>query len=298
MTVFCFITIICFHVVVVLFNIEKMADNNAEWSDWEEEEINELLQRLESENENSAEKRVNELSEAMRRSRETENLRHLSVKINNRRLGARLKANSMERVEVPADRNCFFRAASLHLNEDTEDLRQNLCIYMMENVAEYINFLNIDAGLNSAEKLQFARAKIDKIRRPGQFNSEANDILPLVLADYCNRRVKIFTTRIKQAINIKPRANHQSSIFHPIYLALPLQVGVPEHYDGAIAVKQHIYSMFNPGWPSPATSTLNHPSHPNHCHHLHSNKKCHHPPNHHLPWNRLTYNHRLLHHHH
>ena len=179
---------------------------------------------------------ASELSEALRRSGERENLRQLSLQINNKRLNSRLKANSMERVEIPADGNCFFRAASLHLNEDAEDLRQNLCHFMERNVENYIQFLNIDPSLSEADKLHVARAKIGVMRQSGQFDSETNDILPLVLAEYCQRRLKIFTSRAKQAvINVKPRSNIMSSVFQPIYLALlapPLQTGIAENYEG------------------------------------------------------------------
>ena len=156
----------------------------------------------------------------------------------------------MERFEVPADGNCFFRAASLHLDHDETSLRAALCNHMEDNLQNYIGFFSTEGSLTEEEKVQAAKTQIEMIRQPGQWNSQANDILPFALANYSNRRVKIFSSRRNQpVINVRPSTPH--SIFQPICLALLAPpIGIPEHYDGCVAVKRHIYSMFNP---SPGT---------------------------------------------
>ena len=51
-----------------------------------------------------------------------------------------LAANAMYSVDVPADGNCFFEAASMHLHVSSLSLRQDICDFMDQNVADYIVF--------------------------------------------------------------------------------------------------------------------------------------------------------------
>ncbi|WP_419602189.1 OTU domain-containing protein, partial [Thiolapillus sp.] len=79
---------------------------------------------------------------------------------------------------MPADGNCFFRAASLHLDHDETSLRAALCNHMEDNLQNYIGFFSTEGSLTEEEKVQAAKTQIEMIRQPGQWNSQANDILP------------------------------------------------------------------------------------------------------------------------
>ncbi|KAK7101107.1 hypothetical protein V1264_011043 [Littorina saxatilis] len=66
---------------------------------------------------------------------------HYKVRLHNKRLNRHLTNNGMEKCPVYADGNCFFKAASLHLQpHDTVSLRAALCQHLRRNIQHDISF--------------------------------------------------------------------------------------------------------------------------------------------------------------
>jgi len=79
------------------------------------------------------------------------------------------------------------------------------------------------------------------------WDSNSNDILPWALANFTNRRVKIFSSKLNTPHwDITPTltCGQSSSIFSPIYLALVAPRGQPAHYDGCLIRRRSIYTEF------------------------------------------------------
>ena len=174
-------------------------------------------------------------------------LRRLGIHLHNRRLDELLKHNGMERVPVYPDGNCFFTAASFHLlNSDRTSLREELCFHIDENINYYKDFFP-SSGDDEEERTQQVNASVEKLRQNGVWDSDGNDIVPLVLANYTGRRVKIFSSKLDKPVwDITPslKTGMTTSVFCPIYLAFLSPRGQPAHFDGCLAKRRHIYTEF------------------------------------------------------
>ncbi|KAK7089115.1 hypothetical protein V1264_024171 [Littorina saxatilis] len=182
------------------------------------------------------------LSAAIDASRTENNLRQLALRINNEKLNRRLEVNGMERQEVSADGNCFFKAASLHLAaHDEVTLRETLCQHIVQNIHIYMEYFPDCSSAN------FAIQDLSNMLLSGTWNLKFNDALPLALANLTGRRVKIFTSKQEPATwDVTPTV---TSVKHdeasPIYLAMLAPTGQPEHYDGCLAKRRHISSVWD-----------------------------------------------------
>ncbi|KAK7504907.1 hypothetical protein BaRGS_00003935, partial [Batillaria attramentaria] len=143
------------------------------------------------------------------------------------------------RERVYADGNCFFKSAALHIrSQDDTALRQSLCNHIAENIHSYWGFF---PNCSSPDE---ALQQIIAIRGSGIWDTAVNDVLPLALANFTGRRIKIFTSKQDpDVINVKLTMCN-GDVFQPIYLAYLAPSGLPEHYDGCIAKKRHLYTLF------------------------------------------------------
>ena len=82
-----------------------------------------------------------------------------------------------------------------------------------------------------------SRQRIQQLKTPGTQGTDVNDLLPLALANFIGRRVKIFCRGKACPISDVILTVEQLSIFNPIYLALFVPIGKPEHCDGCILSK-------------------------------------------------------------
>ena len=181
------------------------------------------------------------MAAAVTATRHQANLQEIAINIHNIRLNRLLSINGMERKPVYGDGNCFFKAASFHLaTHDETTLRQALCDHLMQHVLFYLGFFS---NCHSAHQ---ARQVITCIRAPGVWNTTANDVFPLALANFTGRRVKNFTSKKQQpVVGITPSMPGVTcSVFQPVYMALLAPAGMPEHYDGCLAMHRHLYNVF------------------------------------------------------
>ena len=74
--------------------------------------------------------------------------------------------------------------------------------------------------------------RIQQLKTPGTQGTDVNDLLPLAFNNFIRRRVKIFCSRKACPISDAIPTIEQLSIFNPIYLALFVPTGQPEHGDG------------------------------------------------------------------
>ncbi|XP_070182460.1 uncharacterized protein [Littorina saxatilis] len=169
-------------------------------------------------------------------------LRQTAFTVHEKRLDTVLLHNGIQRVSIPADGNCFFSAAALHLiGHDHQSLREMLCHHMEDKICLYEGFFETQGN----NKRRSALERIHCLTRNGAWNTEANDILPLALANFTKRRIKIFTSKMNiPHFDIVPSTG-KASIFKPIYLALLAPRGQPAHYDGClIKGGRSIYTEF------------------------------------------------------
>ena len=181
------------------------------------------------------------MAAAVTATRPQANLQKIATNIHNIRLNRLLSINGMERKPVYGDGNCFFKAASFHLaTHDETTLRQALCDHLMQHVLFYLGFFS------NCHSAQQARQVKTCMRAPGVWNTTANDVVPLALANFTGRRVKLFTSKKQQpVVGITPSMPGVTcSVFQPVYMALLAPAGMPEHYDGCLAMHRHLYNVF------------------------------------------------------
>ncbi|XP_070212669.1 uncharacterized protein [Littorina saxatilis] len=102
-------------------------------------------------------------------------------------------ANGFYKVNVPSDGNCFFDSASRHLDGmDPLALRAYLCDHMENSFAAYLDFLSCEEDDNERYLSYFYN--VGQLRNPGTWCNDAADLIPMALADWSGRQVKIFTS--------------------------------------------------------------------------------------------------------
>jgi len=81
------------------------------------------------------------MAKAVAESHTTHQLRRIAFKVHNKRLDNILHHNGIERIVIPADGDCFFSAAALHLiQHDRLSLREALCFHMEHRMEDYLGF--------------------------------------------------------------------------------------------------------------------------------------------------------------
>ena len=127
---------------------------------------------------------------------------------------------------------CFFESVSAHLDGiDAMVLRSCLCDYLDSNFAAYIEFLMGDTDNENDRYLRYF-LNVEQLRTPGTWSNDAGDLLPLALADWSRRTVKIFTSNLyRPVIIVHPQdINNESQCeITPITLSL-LELEAP-HYE-------------------------------------------------------------------
>lgn len=177
------------------------------------------------------------IQKAKEESRKEDEKRKLTEHVHEKRLDQLLFSNGFIRQNVRPDGNCFFEASILGLVAVTDgrQLRQQLCQHLEENVDEYIGFL----FSRSSRDTDFAFLKayfreIDILRQNGYWSNRAGDFLPLALANWSQRTVRIYSSKPEQpVIEIQPTLGSRVET-EPICLAYTSSPGISEYYDGCI----------------------------------------------------------------
>ena len=158
-----------------------------------------------------------------------------------------LSANGFYRVPVPPFGNCFFEAVLPHLDGiDAKMLRSILCDHLDDNLGEYIDFLPGDISDENETYLRYF-LNVSQLRAEGEWSNDAADLLPLALANYAKRTVKIFTSDLyKPLLIIEPTqvgsgdeggASGGQSLSQPITISL-LELPDRPHYDTVLSLKR------------------------------------------------------------
>ena len=177
------------------------------------------------------------IQQAKEESKEEEERRKMIELQHENRLDQLLFSNGFIRKTVIPDGNCFFEAARMTLGEDysRQHLRQQLCQHLEENVEEYIGFLlNRNANDDDLTFLKAYFKQIETLRQNGYWSNRASDLLPLALANWSQRTVRIYSSKPEQpVIEVQPTlGQHNES--EPVCLAYISSPGISEHYDGCI----------------------------------------------------------------
>ena len=96
-------------------------------------------------------------------------------------------------------------------------------------------FLKFSTEDNFTESYQC----IQQLKTPDTQDTDVSDLLPLLLTYFIRGKVKIFLSWKACLISNVVPIIEQLSIFNPIYLALFIPQGQPEHYDVCIPSKMH-----------------------------------------------------------
>ena len=129
--------------------------------------------------------------------------------------------------------DCFFSAAWLNVVNAVYafSLRMQLCKHKKDKL--HVDQLKKNTFQFSTED-DFSEScqRIQQLETPGTQGTDINNLLPLALTNFIRRRVKVFCSRKACPISDVIPTMEQLSIFNPIYLALFVATGQPEHCDG------------------------------------------------------------------
>lgn len=118
--------------------------------------------------------------------------------VHKQRLDNLLSANGLRQVEVASDGNCFFESCALSLSITALDLRKCLCDYLEDNLGMFIDFMPFAEDGN--ERYMEYMQNILELRHPGRWSNRAGDMLPLALASWTGRNVRILqATQVSQS---------------------------------------------------------------------------------------------------
>ena len=182
------------------------------------------------------------LTQLKRASRQEEKERRDESHVHHARLNNLLSANGLRRLHMIADGNCFFEAASTHMEGITaHELRNCLCDFLEDNFPTFANFMqHNDEGDDNGTKERFLM-NVHELRQSGKWTNDAADFLPLALADWTQRPIKIFTSNQQRPVfDVLPTShvgiNHQNAI------TLAFLQCYPEHYDACVSEKNKDHS--------------------------------------------------------
>ena len=172
------------------------------------------------------------------------------ITVHQRRIDNLLLANGLQRMEVAADGNCFFEACSVLLSVSASDIRKCLCDYLHDNIKLFSNFMAFPSGLD--RDVAFMQ-NVTELRQAGKWSNQAADMLPMALATWTNRIVRLYTSDANRPVeDVHPvgDANDQASENRecPILLALLKYPNAP-HYNPCVALQRQTNVS------SPLTST-------------------------------------------
>ena len=152
------------------------------------------------------------------------------------RLETLLSANGLKRVDVPSDGNCFFHSCALLLSHAAADIRNCLCNYLEDNIDSFLDFMVSETEENQ-RYLQFIE-NVEELRQPGHWSNNAGDMLPLALAGWTRRTVRLSTSNPSRPIlDVQPlgMVDTQVSDRAPILLALLEYQNAP-HYNACFSI--------------------------------------------------------------
>ena len=116
------------------------------------------------------------------------------------------------------------------------ELRNCLCDFLEDNFPTFANFMQRnDEEDDSGTKERFL-INVHELRQSGKWTNDAADFLPLALADWTQRPIKIFTSNQQRPVfDVLPTShvgiNHQNAI------TLGFLQCYPEHYDACVSEK-------------------------------------------------------------
>ena len=169
------------------------------------------------------------IQKAKEESRKEDEKRKLTERVHENRLDQLLFSNGFIRQSVKPDGNCFFEASILGLVgvNDGRALRQQLCQHLEENVDEYIGFLlSRSSRDNDFAFLKAYFREIDILRQNGYWSNRAGDFLPLALANWSQRSVRIYSSKPEQPVfEIQPTLGSRIDT-EPICLAYTSPPGI------------------------------------------------------------------------
>ena len=134
---------------------------------------------------------------AKQESQQEAELRQMMDQVHEQRLDQLLFSNGYIRQYAPSDGNCFFEAAVFAMSSDLDStgLRKQLCMHLEDNMEEYVGFLM--SKTRDIDDLAFIKSyckEIEVLKQNGYWSTKAGDFLPLALANWSKRPVRIYTS--------------------------------------------------------------------------------------------------------
>ena len=128
----------------------------------------------------------------------------------------------------------FFAAVlkSLSSVKDVNDLREEVCNHITENSEHYIPYIIREAKTASrwVQDHNTLDEYIDMLKRPGVWNTDIADYLPLAISNIYKTRVRIYSSNITASVlNFEPDISNRKTD-NLLYLAYSCITGM-EHYD-------------------------------------------------------------------
>lgn len=178
------------------------------------------------------------LKKALKQSKADHTLQTILKRSGEARLSNLLTSNSLKRITVNADGDCYFNAVRIQLSTDytVQELRNKLSSHLLERKEHYKAFVQHRKGMSCDEFSKMYDSKVKDIRKEGIWNVDLADLLPLATANCFNVNITIYSSRLNHpVIEISPDINilEDDSARKDVRLTY-LAVRGYEHYDACI----------------------------------------------------------------
>lgn len=178
------------------------------------------------------------LKKALKQSKADHTLQTILKRSGEARLSNLLTSNSLKRITVNADGDCYFNAVRIQLSTDytVQELRNKLSSHLLERKEHYKAFVQHRRGMSCDEFSKMYDSKVKDIRKEGIWNVDLADLLPLATANCFNVNITIYSSRLNHpVIEISPDINilEDDSARKDVRLTY-LAVRGYEHYDACI----------------------------------------------------------------
>ncbi len=177
-----------------------------------------------------------ELQRVLRKSRTEHNVNSILQRFAEKRLSNLLDSNSLERKSINPDGNCYFNAVLSQITSQFSmyEFRSELCKHLLENEEHYKGYM-ANRSMDELDISEQYVEKVNQLKGEGVWNVEMSDILPLATANFLNKNITIYTSRLNNPIiHVSPDLNpREPTVLDEIKLSY-LAVRGFEHYDACV----------------------------------------------------------------
>ena len=170
---------------------------------------------------------LSNIAKALKQSAEEYEKKQAILQEHTKRLLQLLQNEGMLLMKGTEDGDCFMRATAMQTNSSPDEIRSQICDFLVQNRSELKDFV-------PPETLD---AEVALLRKPGVWNLNVCDSLPLVVANMLDRPIRIFSSNIDcPVIDVVPKEKGSDANGDMLYY-VHYAIKGNEHYDWGIPFK-------------------------------------------------------------